>query len=96
LKNNHCGSTIIPEESGGVIVITGATGHIGNVLVRELTAQGQMVGVLVVPNDDCRPLSSLEVDIVRGDVTDLKGLESSFSGADIIFHLAGIITICPV
>jgi len=78
-----------------MIVVTGATGHIGNVLVRELTARGQKVRALVMPNDDCRPLNSLEVEIAYGDVTDLKGLESVFGGADIDFHLAGIVTIMP-
>lgn len=79
----------------GMIVVTGATGHIGNVLVRELTARGQVVRALVMANDDCRPLTGLEVEIVRGDVTDLKVLKSVFGGADIIFHLAGIVTIMP-
>jgi nucleoside-diphosphate-sugar epimerase len=40
-------------------------------------------------------LASLEIEIVRGDVTDLKSLESAFVGADIVFHLAGIVTIMP-
>ncbi|MDD4985963.1 MAG: SDR family oxidoreductase [Dehalococcoidales bacterium] len=76
-----------------MIVVTGATGHIGNVLIRELVARGQTVRALVMPNDDCRPLSNLRLDIVRGDVTDLQSLESAFGGADIVFHLAGIVTI---
>ncbi len=78
-----------------MIVITGATGHIGNVLVRELTARGQVVRALVLPNDDCRPLAGLDVEIIRGNVIDLKSLESAFVGADIVFHLAGIVTIMP-
>jgi dihydroflavonol-4-reductase len=78
-----------------MIVVTGATGHIGNVLTRELITRGQTVRALALPNDDCRPLTGLEVEIVRGDVTDLKSLESAFTGADIVFHLAGIVTIMP-
>ena len=65
-----------------MIVVTGATGHIGNVLIRELIKRRQIVRALVMPNDDYRPLTSLEVEIVRGDVTDLKRLESAFSGAE--------------
>ena len=79
----------------GMIVVTGATGHIGNVLVRELVARGQVVRALVLPNDDCRPLTGLDAEIVHGDVTDLKSLESAFTGAYIVFHLAGIVTIMP-
>jgi dihydroflavonol-4-reductase len=78
-----------------MVVVTGATGHIGNVLTRRLTAQGQAVRALVMPDDDLRPLSGLDVEIVSGDVTDLASLESAFTGADIVFHLAGIVTIMP-
>jgi dihydroflavonol-4-reductase len=78
-----------------MIVVTGATGHIGNVLVRQLTAEGKTVRALVMPDDDLRPLSGLDVEIVSGDVTDLASLESAFTGADIVFHLAGIVTIMP-
>src|SRR4030043_2454459 len=76
-------------------LVTGATGHIGNVLIPELIARKKMVRALVMPNDDCRPLTGLEVEIVRGDVTDLKTLKSAFAGADTVFHLAGIVTIMP-
>lgn len=78
-----------------MIVVTGATGHIGNVLIRELVSSRQNVRGFVLPDDDCRPLASLKIEITRGDVTDLKSLESTFTGADIVFHLAGIVTIMP-
>jgi len=78
-----------------MIVVTGATGHVGNVLTRQLTAEGKAVRALVMPDDDLRPLSGLDVEIVSGDVTDLASLESAFTGADIVFHLAGIVTIMP-
>ena len=78
-----------------MIVVTGATGHIGNVLVRELISRGQTVRALVLPNDDLRPLHGLDTDIVYGDVTDLQSLTSAFYGADLVFHLAGIVTIMP-
>ena len=78
-----------------VIVVTGATGHIGNVLLRELIARGQVVRALVLPDDDLHPLTSLDVEIVYGDITDLASLKAAFAGADLIFHLAGIVTIMP-
>ncbi|MFC1929838.1 SDR family oxidoreductase [Chloroflexota bacterium] len=78
-----------------MIVITGATGHIGNVLVRALTTRGQVVRAFVLPSDDCCPLAGLNLEIIRGNVTDLKSLESAFAGADIVFHLAGIVSIMP-
>lgn len=78
-----------------MIVVTGATGHVGNVLVRELVSHGRIVRALVLPDDDRRPLAGLDIEIVNGDVTDLTSLESAFAGADIVFHLAGIVTIMP-
>lgn len=78
-----------------MIVVTGATGHLGNVLVRELLAQGQVVRALVLPDDDCRPLAGLNVEIAHSDITDPKSLESAFAGAGLVLHLAGIVTIMP-
>jgi dihydroflavonol-4-reductase len=78
-----------------MIIVTGATGHIGNVLVRELIVHGQAVRALLLPNDDTRPLAGLDAEITHGDVTDMRSLESAFAGAEVVFHLAGIVTIMP-
>jgi len=95
LKTDHYRLKIAAEGRGEMIVVTGATGHIGNVLVRELITRGRTVRVLVLPDDDCRPLAGLNTEIAYGDVTDLKSLESAFVSADVVFHLAGIVTIMP-
>jgi len=78
-----------------MIAVTGASGHVGNVLVRELLARGQVVRALVLPNDNLRPLAGLDVEIVYGDIIDITSLESAFAGVDVVFHLAGIVTIMP-
>ena len=78
-----------------MIIVTGATGHIGNVLVRELIERGQTVHALVLPNDDARPLLGINAEIIYGDVTNLQSLKPAFDGADLVFHLAGIVTIIP-
>jgi dihydroflavonol-4-reductase len=83
------------EEGGNVVIVTGATGHIGNVLVRELLAAGRVVRALVLPDDDKHPLAGLNVEIVHGDVTDPASLKIAFAGAELVFHLAGIVTIMP-
>jgi len=95
LKTDHYKLKIAAEGREEMIVVTGATGHIGNVLVRELIKRGRSVCALVLPDDDCRPLAGLNTEITYGDVTDLKSLESAFAGADVVFHLAGIVTIMP-
>jgi dihydroflavonol-4-reductase len=74
-------------------VVTGATGHLGNVLVRHLRAAGIPTKALVRPSSPLMPIEGLDVEIVRGDVTDPESLRRAFEGADVVFHLAGLISI---
>ncbi len=76
-------------------VVTGATGHLGNNLVRALLARGERVRALIYPVDPVRPLEGLAVERVEGDVRDIDSLRRAFAGADIVYHLAGLITIEP-
>ncbi|MBI3173807.1 MAG: SDR family oxidoreductase [Chloroflexi bacterium] len=76
-------------------LVTGATGHIGNVLVRELLARGEKVRALIPPNESREPLKGLDVEMVEGDVLDLDAVFESLRGVKGIFHLAGIISIMP-
>jgi len=46
------------------VLVTGATGHLGNVLVRELIKCGQNVRVLVHPSDDLRALQMLPIEVI--------------------------------
>ena len=76
-------------------VVTGATGHIGNVLIRELTAKREKVRAVVPPREDTSPLERLQVDLIEGDVRNIDSLIRAFEGCDIVYHLAGIISIVP-
>jgi dihydroflavonol-4-reductase len=78
-----------------ISLVTGATGHIGNVLVRNLLEKGEKVRVLILPGEDSTSLKGLQVEQVNGDVLDIPSLESSFNGVYRVFHLAGIISIMP-
>jgi uncharacterized protein YbjT (DUF2867 family) len=69
--------------------LTGATGHLGNVLVRELLRRGKRVRALEEPGDEARALSGLAVEVVPGDVLRPETLAAAFAGADVVFHLAG-------
>ena len=74
-------------------VVTGATGHIGNVLVRKLYERGYEVVVFVLKNDNIDIFKGLNIEYKYGDVNDIESLENAFLGADVVFHLAGIIEI---
>jgi len=74
-------------------LVTGATGHIGNVLVRELLGHGQRVRALVRSGKTPLALEGLDVEIVRGDVLDPASLERAMRGVDVVFHLAARISL---
>lgn len=76
-------------------LVTGATGHIGNVLVRELIRQDRPVRALVLPREDRACLDGLPVEICEGDVLDPGSLDAAMQGVDTVYHLAGIISIMP-
>jgi dihydroflavonol-4-reductase len=73
--------------------VTGATGHLGNALVRELLRRGKRVRALLQPGDEARALSGLDVERVEGDVLRPGTLPAAFAGADVVFHLAGVVSI---
>ena len=79
-------------------LVTGACGHVGNTLVKQLVANGEKVRGLVLPKEDTSPLAGLpDVELVRGDVRDIKSLEPFFDGAGydevVCIHTAGIVSI---
>jgi dihydroflavonol-4-reductase len=78
-----------------MIAITGATGHIGNVLIRELLAKGNRIRAVVPPGEDINPIQGLDIEIVQGDVRNPESLIRAFSGIETVYHLAGIISILP-
>jgi dihydroflavonol-4-reductase len=76
-------------------LVTGATGHIGNVLVRELARRGEKVRALILPKESREPLRGLDVESVEGDVLNLDSILQSMRGIRGVFHLAGVISILP-
>ena len=78
-----------------MILVTGAAGHIGNVLVRELLEDGQQVRALVLPGEDISALKGLDIEFVEGNVLDPQSLDIAMQGIEKVFHLAGIISIMP-
>lgn len=76
-----------------MIAVTGATGHIGNVLVRELLDKGEKIRAIVPDFEDTSSLKNLDIEIIKGDVRDVNSLINAFNGAEYVYHLAGIISI---
>jgi dihydroflavonol-4-reductase len=69
--------------------VTGATGLLGNNLVRALIAAGWRVRALVrSPDKALHQFAGLDVDVVRGDMLDVPGFAASLAGVDTVFHTA--------
>lgn len=73
------------------VAVTGASGHVGNCLCRELIRKGNNVKALVHENED--DLVQMGTDIVRGDILDKSAVENLCRGAEVIYHLAAKISI---
>jgi len=67
------------------VAVTGACGHIGNNLCKELLDQGFEVKALLL---DCEELNQPEVEVIRGNVLNPDSLISLCSDVDYVFHLA--------
>ena len=76
-------------------LVTGATGHIGNVLVRKLLERGEKVRALILPGESRESISGLKVEAFEGDILNLDSVFESMRGIKGIFHLAGVISIMP-
>lgn len=73
------------------VAVTGASGHIGNCLVRELITKGFRVKALV--HDFENDLAQLDVEIIRGNLLEVKSLKKLCEGVDLVFHLAAKIAL---
>lgn len=67
--------------------VTGATGFIGANLVRLLLQEGYTVRALVRPSSRLDNLQSLDVEIVKGDLSDTE-LWRQMVGCQFLFHVA--------
>lgn len=80
-----------------LFVVTGANGHLGNSVIRELLDRHYKVRGLILPSDSDDMLISLGVDVVFGDITNLESLHPLFVKDDheelIVIHTAGIVSI---
>ena len=76
-------------------LITGATGHIGTVLVSALKAQNSLIRVLVLPQE--KQYAPKDVQVCEGDVTDIASLKPFFNISDYedttLIHCAALITV---
>lgn len=77
-----------------IYLVTGAAGHLGGVITKQLIAQNKKVRVLIMPHET---LDVKGVSIFYGDVRDVETLRPCFEDLGdtqlIVIHCAGIISI---
>lgn len=70
-------------------LITGSNGFIGSHLVERLLKHGYQVRCLVRKTSNLRWIDQLPVEIVYGEITDLRSLSLHVADMDYVFHLSG-------
>lgn len=75
---------------GVICVVTGASGHVGTNLVRRLVEDGADVRAVAVAG--ARAIDPL-VEWVQADVRDAVAMDHVMRGADVVFHLAAVISV---
>jgi dihydroflavonol-4-reductase len=76
-----------------MITITGAAGHLGNVLIRALTKEKEKLRAIVFPGENYASLKDLDIEIYFCDIRDKKSLNLALEKATIVYHLASLISI---
>jgi dihydroflavonol-4-reductase len=73
------------------IAVTGASGHIGNVVCRILIEKGYKVKALY--NSDKKSLEGLPVEAIQGSVLNKTDIARLMEGCDVVIHCAALISI---
>jgi nucleoside-diphosphate-sugar epimerase len=72
------------------ILVTGATGLIGNAVAKKLVARGDTVRALVRDPARARKTLPLGVELVKGDITDAPSVAAATAGVGGVMHTAGM------
>ena len=76
----------------GIALITGGSGHVGANLVRELSSRGYQVKCIDFDNDH-RAFEGFDVELVKGNITNISTLDSAFKDVEVVFHTAAVISL---
>ena len=74
-----------------IVAVTGASGHIGNVVCRKLIELGYAVKAFY--HSDATSLKDLQLTLVKGDILDPTAVSNLLSGCDYVINCAALISI---
>jgi nucleoside-diphosphate-sugar epimerase len=72
------------------VLVTGATGKVGNAVARALADRGDEVVALARSPEAARAVLPAEVTVTRGDVTEPESVRAAASGCELVFNAMGI------
>ncbi len=73
------------------VAITGASGHVGSCLCRDLLKSGYNIKALF--HKDNTGIKDLDIEIVKGNLLDKNSLKKLVQDVDIVIHLGAVISI---
>ncbi len=76
-----------------MILVTGATGLLGNCIVRELIHRGEAVRVLCRKNTPRTAIEGLSVEVIDGDLSKAEVIDRAVDGCTAVIHSAAMIHI---
>lgn len=74
-----------------ICAVTGGKGFVGYALVKELNYLGDRIKLLL--RSDSEIFDNINCEKIFGDLNNIKDLENCFEGADVVFHIAGLVDI---
>lgn len=77
------------------LLVTGASGLLGSNLLRELDKRGHQIRVMLLPGDSAQTISSLDLEIVRGNILHFNEFLLAARGVDAIIHMAADTSVWP-
>jgi nucleoside-diphosphate-sugar epimerase len=75
------------------VLVTGATGYVGQHLVRRLSQSGERVHALVRSPEKARAIAGGNIRVFVGDVTNLASVEAAAKGCRAVYHAAALVSV---
>jgi dihydroflavonol-4-reductase len=75
--------------------LTGGSGLVGGALLVALRGRGDEVVALARSEAAAATVSARGAEVARGDVLDEDALADGMRGCDLVYHVAGVNTLCP-